>query len=181
MFLQPGESLTCSTASHTAAKCYCEPSQISHTPLTCKPRSTDSNGSMLRVIAKKSIWIYFISHCVNVNFCFFEAFVFHQSKNFSRLVPWRSPVTITKWLAVCYFSLSTLVLNVAHFLGKWTSTYFHPQEITSYISTVVQNILGQLLIWSVRDPFERCCRTRSWRASPSDDKKRELLVCLSCS
>lgn len=106
MFLQPGESLTYSTASHTAAKCYCEPSQISHTPLTCKPRSTESNGSMLRVIAKKSIWIYFISHCVNVNCCFFEAFVFHQSKNFSRLIPWRSPVTITKIGCLLFLAIS---------------------------------------------------------------------------
>lgn len=80
------------------------------------------------------------------------------------------------------FSISAAVLNLqCPVLGEITFfvfPFFSPQkskEITSYGSTFVQNILRQDFIWSVLAPFERCCRTWSWRASPSDDKKKWII------
>ncbi len=108
----------------------------------------------------------------------------HMTRDSVCLISWHGPITSVTKSCVYSFSVSVSLLNVAQLLGRWTSVYFHPREskeITSYVSTVVQNILRQPFIWSIRGPFERCCRTRSWRASPSDDKKSELLVCLSCS
>lgn len=79
-----------------------------------------------------------------------------------------------------YFSVPAAVLNLqCPVLGKinlFVLFFFLKRaEITSYVSTLVQNVLRQAFIWSVLPPFERCCRTRSWRASPSDDKKKWII------
>lgn len=94
--------------------------------------------------------------------------------NFIHLASWHDSTTSAAQPSVYCFSVSAFVLNLAQLLGRWSCVYFDPpesKEITSYVSTVVQNILRQALIWSTRGPFERRCRTRPWRAWASDDKK----------
>lgn len=69
--------------------------------------------------------------------------------------------------------LGRLFLKSCSDLGKMNLFFYleESEEMISHILTVVQNILWQSFIWSVRGSFERCCRTWSWRASPAHDKK----------
>lgn len=161
MFLQPGESPRCFADSLWAS------ADLTHfTDL--KEQSAAEAALHSRPFERTTTSTVFMKISVSL-----KRSLFHKSRISS------GPVHRT--MLQEYFSVSAVVLNLqCPVLGKinlFVSFFFSQEsrEITSYVSTFVQNILRQAFIWSILALFERCCRTWSWRVSPSDDKKKWII------
>lgn len=111
---------------------------------------------------------YFISYWVNADFYFFKGIIFPPSP-----VPSTWPnnllqnlvfiVSLDSFFFKCYPVLGKMNPSVLSSLREQRDHQIHLNCCTKHLATALH-----LIRWR---PFERCCRTRSWRALPSDDKK----------
>lgn len=158
-------------ASRTAAKRYCEPSQTSHWQTLPTHKQVGAQG------ATEALWIFILwametissltglmQTSISLRGSYFTRLQFHPTtwpNNLSQNLVFI--VSLESFFFKCYPALGKMNPSVLSSSREQRDHQIHLNCCTKHLAAALH-----LIRWR---PFERCCRTRSWRALPSDDKK----------